>query len=63
MIHDFKSFNLIDYLGDGIKQLLGIKTEKKPGEKTTTTTTSASGQPDLLIFLLVEHLIKNKSFK
>tara|TARA_Y100000310_G_scaffold232883_1_gene235735 strand:+ start:153 stop:2027 length:1875 start_codon:yes stop_codon:yes gene_type:complete len=29
MIQDFKSFNLIDYLGDGIKQLLGIKTEKK----------------------------------
>ena len=46
MIQDFTSFNLIDYLGDGIKQLLGIKTEKKPGEKTTTTTTSASGQPD-----------------
>ena len=46
MIQDFQSFNLIDYLGDGIKQLLGIKTEKKPGEKTTTTTTSASGQPD-----------------
>ena len=29
MIQDFKSFNLIDYLGDGIKQLLGIKTGKK----------------------------------
>lgn len=29
MLQDFKSFKLIDYLGDGIKQLLGIKTEKK----------------------------------
>ena len=29
MIQDFKSFKLVDYLGDGIKQLLGIKTEKK----------------------------------
>lgn len=29
MIQDFKSFKLIDYLSDGIKKLLGIKTEKK----------------------------------
>ena len=37
MIQDFKSFNLIDYLGDGIKQLLGIKTEKKKDQTWTTT--------------------------
>ena len=29
MIQDFNTFNLLDYLGDGIKQLLGIKTGKK----------------------------------
>ena len=29
MFQEFKTFNLIDYLGAGVKELLGIKTEKK----------------------------------
>ena len=29
MIQDFNTFNLLDYISDGIKQLLGIKTGKK----------------------------------
>lgn len=47
MIQDFKSFNLIDYLSDGVKQLLGIKTEKKPGEGTTSTTTSGQSSANI----------------
>lgn len=44
MIQDFRTFNLLDYLGDGIKNLLGIKTEKKkePAEGTKTAQTDGS---------------------
>ena len=44
MIQDFRTFKLLDYLGDGIKNLLGIKTEKKkePAEGTKTAQTDGS---------------------
>jgi len=45
MIQDFKSFKLIDYLGDGIKKLLGIETEKKKNQLNSGSK-NQGGQPD-----------------
>ena len=42
MLQDFRSFNLLDALGDGVKELFGIKTKKKKQSAGTNNNTSGT---------------------